>query len=409
MGSETKNPPDTVALAGSVSEGSGNALQHPDRVARLGEAKKRSRAMGRYIRQASEGVTPSEGEQLITLAGNVLSCANYLVFHNYYTIDQVRLAKITTCKKHLLCPVCARIRAAKQVNRYLERLAVIREESPGLNLALLTLTVKNGEDLSERFKHLSQSWRKYNDQRRQHLSKGRPSNELCAIDGAVFSYEITNNGNGWHPHIHAVVALNSWIDQERLSKEWQAITGDSSVVDIRLIKGDPVEGFLEVFKYALKFSEMELDLNLQAYFTLKGRRLQGSFGLFHGVKIPEKDTDDLFDDLPYLEMFYRYDKRSSAYTLDSVNNAGEIGGDPAPCARGGANEAASHVHKSTCPHVDLYTNQKSEITNHKSSFLLLRNVTGNSYNVIQNSRINRLAPHYPRPVLNRGAPAAGGG
>lgn len=330
MGSERQNPSETIQLAGQeVSEGS-SAQMHPERVARLGDCKKRSREMGRYILRASEGVTPSEGELLTSLGSLVLSCANYLVFHNYYTVDEVRLAKITTCKKHLLCPVCARIRAAKQIQRYVERLRIIQESKPDLRLGLLTLTVKNGPDLEERFEHLSNSWRRYQAQRRDYFKKGRGFNELCKVDGAVFSYEVTERGNGFHPHLHAVVILNDWIDQEKLSREWERITGDSFIVDIREIKGDPVEGFLEVFKYALKFSELSLENNLVAYKVLKGRRLQGSFGDFHGVQVPETMTDELLDDLPYLELFYKYSGEKGAFDLVTVTPKGVESPCPTP-------------------------------------------------------------------------------
>ena len=321
MGQEIKSPSDVdPKLAGrDTSEGLGNAVKHPERVARLGDCKKRSLQMGRYI-QASAGDSPAEGERLLNLSSEVLSCANYLVFHNYYTIDEIRLAKITTCKKHLVCPVCARIRAAKQVARYLERLDVIREDRPKIKLALLTLTVKNGPDLEERFKHLQKSWKTYQDRRRDFLKKGRGFNELCKVDGSVFSYEVTNKGNGWHPHLHAIVALNDYINQDDLSLEWQGITGDSHIVDIRLIKGDPAEGFLEVFKYALKFSELSLKHNLHAYLSLSGKRLQGSFGIFHGVKTPEKMTDDLLENLPYLEMFYRFSRKKSTFEMEKITS-----------------------------------------------------------------------------------------
>ncbi|TOH63980.1 hypothetical protein CGI76_24565, partial [Vibrio parahaemolyticus] len=76
--------------------------------------------------------------------------------------------------------------------------------------------------------------------------------------------------------------------------------------DFRPIENDPVEGFIEVFKYALKFSDLSPSNNYHAYKLLKGKRLQGSFGLFWGVKVPESMEDDLFDELPYLELFYRY-------------------------------------------------------------------------------------------------------
>ena len=41
--------------------------------------------------------------------------------------------------------------------------------------------------------------------------------------------------------------------------------------------------------------------------TLKGKRLTGSFGSMHGVKIPEKATDDMpKEELPYLELLYHF-------------------------------------------------------------------------------------------------------
>ena len=337
MGSETKNPPETEALAGEVSEGS-NANMHPERVARLGECKKRSRQMGRYLYRTSAGSHPAEVERLTNLSATVLSCASYLVFNNYYTVDQIRLAKITTCKKHLLCPVCARLRAAKQVGKYAERVQVLKDQNPKLQLALLTLTVKNGHDLEERFRHLTESWKKYQKKRRNWIKKGTGFNELCKIDGAVFSYEVTNKGNGWHPHLHAVVSLTDWIDQAQLSAEWEKITGDSKIVDVRRIKGDPVEGFLEVFKYALKFSELDLDLNFQAYETLRGKRLQGSFGNFRGVIVPENLTDELLDDLPFIEMFYKFMPAIGAYDLKETKHKSGFEGDE---ARRRSDDAAS--------------------------------------------------------------------
>jgi hypothetical protein len=175
---------------------------------------------------------------------------------------------------------------------------------------MLTLTVKNGPDLEERFNHLVKSWRKYQEQRRDHGKKGRGFNELCRTEGGVFSYEFTKSEKGWHPHLHAVVLLDSKIDKHQLSEEWHKITGDSFITDIRALKPknqqDIADAFLEVFKYALKFSELDLDDNWEAYRILRGKRLQGAYGAFWGVKVPEKMTDDLLDGLPYLELFYRY-------------------------------------------------------------------------------------------------------
>jgi len=98
-------------------------------------------------------------------------------------------------------------------------------------------------------------------------------------------------------------------DQEQLSSEWHQITGDSFIVDVRPIdQDDPVSGFIEVFKYAVKFSEQEAADTVHAWETLRGRRLLASSGKFRGVEIPEELTDSVedLDGLPYVELFYRF-------------------------------------------------------------------------------------------------------
>jgi hypothetical protein len=78
------------------------------------------------------------------------------------------------------------------------------------------------------------------------------------------------------------------------------------IVDCRPITGDPSEGFMEVFKYAVKFSDLTLEDNWHAAQTLKGKRLLNSFGLFRGVEIPDSLLDEPLDELPYWDRFYRY-------------------------------------------------------------------------------------------------------
>ena len=53
-------------------------------------------------------------------------------------------------------------------------------------------------------------------------------------------------------------------DAYKLSQEWEGLTGDSFIVDVRPMHGE-IDGFLETFKYALKFSEMPLADNWEAF------------------------------------------------------------------------------------------------------------------------------------------------
>jgi hypothetical protein len=267
----------------------------PKRVNRYGDAKRRALEVAKYI-----------GEHSVedVLARRVRGCGEYLLFRHYFTVDQVRLHEAFLCTKHLLCPLCAIRRGARALQAYLPRYEAVCELQPLLRPFLVTLTVKDGADLQERFDHLHKSQREL-WKRKQ---RGRGS-ILDGVRAAVWSYEVKRGkGSGlWHPHLHMVAMAEHQPDAAQLASEWQSITGDSFIVDVRAIdQADPASGFLEVFKYALKFSDMEPEDTFHAYQVLKGRRLVSSAGLFRGIEIPETLTDEPLDDLPYVELFYRY-------------------------------------------------------------------------------------------------------
>jgi hypothetical protein len=240
------------------------------------------------------------------MALRVKSCGDYLVFRHYFTVDQVRLHGAKLCCKHLLCPLCAIRRGSKALKSYLDRWEVVHAEKPALKPFLVTLTVKDGPDLSERFKHL------YKAQRELWKRKMRiyPT-ALDCVTGAVWSYEIKRGKTSgeWHPHLHMIALAESMPDQAALSTEWHNITGDSFIVDVRPIsQDDPVSGFMEVFKYAVKFSDQPPADTVHAWATLRGKRLLGSSGDFRGVEVPDDLLDDPegLDDLPFATLFYRF-------------------------------------------------------------------------------------------------------
>lgn len=312
-----------------------------DRIAKYSGLKKRSLEMRDYLTDLSNEIPSSlpdggrnihsEREEAKRVSSEISGCANYLVFHNYYTIEEIRLSKVITCKKHLLCPFCAARRAAKQVDKNGDRIKKVLEENKNLIPVMITLTVKNGDDLQERFEHIKNSFKKLQEKRRDSL-RGKTESEFTKVKGSMFSYEVTNKGNGWHPHIHMIALLDDYIDQGKLSREWEAITKDSKIVDIRKITSksgktlDISDALLEVFKYALKFSDLDLELTWEAYRTLKGKRLLGSFGNLYGSNLePENLLDELLDDLPYLEMFYTYCKHLGSYELKTSIKKEAIG------------------------------------------------------------------------------------
>ncbi|MFI8377183.1 protein rep [Pseudomonas helleri] len=296
-----KTPVGAVILAEEAHTGVNEAGLLGERIARYGKAHARSLMMLEHLREAP---SPASTKTAASLA----SCGNYLHFREYFTVGKVRLHNATFCKQHLVCPLCAIRRGAKALGAYLTRWQVIQQERPELRPYLLTLTVKNGDDLEERQAHLTKSLRKLMDRRRYFNAgtRGAPYTELCKAQGAVYTLELTNKGKGWHPHCHMIVLASSQPSQSDLSAEWLRITGDSMIVDCRPITGDPSEGFMEVFKYAVKFSDLTLEDNWHAAQTLKGKRLLNSFGLFRGVEIPDSLLDEPLDELPYWDRFYRY-------------------------------------------------------------------------------------------------------
>jgi hypothetical protein len=282
----------------------------PKRVERYGKAKNRALDVAEYIDQ----VAASQQPVLRSLAERLATCGDYLVFRHYFTVDKVRLHGAALCMKHLLCPLCAIRRGAKGLKAYLDRWEVIRAQKPALRPFLVTLTVKDGSDLRERFRHLQDSQREL--WKRRVRKRG---SVLDDVEGAVWSYEVKRgSGSGkWHPHLHMIALAEVAPDARELAEEWKWITKDSHVVDVRPIEqADPVAGFLEVFKYAVKFSDQEPEDTLHCYLTLKGKRLIGSAGCFINVQIPEDLTDDDqdLDDLPFATLFYRYLK-GAGYSL----------------------------------------------------------------------------------------------
>lgn len=304
------------------------------RVARYGLLRVRAEAMaGHLLEVSARGIdSPDLGvrldaETLGSLGRRVADCGCHLVFRSFATGD-VRLFAAQFCQLHLLDPFCALRRMAKMVKAYVPKIcdAVERER---LQPFLVTLTVLNGDDLAERMSHLQRSNQSLYASRRKSRSFSSRNRSVTAVArGGLYSYEVKRGRNSgtWHPHVHAVWLCDSAPCPFTLSREWERITGDSMIVDVRpfkcveagLVTDDATaetildvvgSDLLEVVKYACKFADMSLEDNLHAYRVLRGARLIGSFGCLRAVDVPLHLTDDIeseLADVPYLEFVARY-------------------------------------------------------------------------------------------------------
>lgn len=257
------------------------------------------------------------------LAVKISSCANYLLFKHYET-GELHLHGAVTCKKHLLCPFCAMRRGAKYLRKFMEKLEQLREEgllNDDFRPYFVTLTQRDGESLKTSYTAIRTAFQRFLGKRRDCL-KGYGICELAKAEMGAYSFETKRGKNSglWHPHVHMVVWCRVPIDQAELSRQWLEITGDSFIVDVRPLtakdgKDSLIAGFCEVFKYAVKFSDMDEADTFEAYRVLSGKRLVGSFGLLYGVKPPDNLLDeDLEGDVPYVLLMYRYSPVTAQYT-----------------------------------------------------------------------------------------------
>jgi hypothetical protein len=301
-------------LADSSEQGLDGVAVLPTRLARYGKAHQRALHMSDYARERGE----------IKLAAKLSHCGHWLVFRHYYTVDKVRLHSADFCKKHLLCPFCAIRRGAKYLKAYSDKLSVVLKDAPRLQAYMVTVTVKDGPDLIERFEHLRDAMRRMTQARRDHLKAPAKNRhvEFAKALGGVHSIEAKRgSGSGlWHPHAHMIWLCYEAPDAAKLSREWHDWTGDSFVVDVRPFhdQADLVSGFMEVFKYALKFSELPLGDNWAAFEQLSGKRLVDAFGVLRGVEVPDDLADEVLDDLPFIEMVYRW-LGKAGYSLHAVS------------------------------------------------------------------------------------------
>jgi len=338
-------PSEQIDLADEAQRGFDESGKLPDRLQRYSFARERALInlshLNDKIEQFERELPSFEGHSraisrlnpfvshLQKLRPRLRECGDYLKFHHYYTVGKVRLQGANFCMCHLLCPLCAIRRGSKSLEAYLTRFDVIKSENPHLNLSMLTLTVKNGHNLGERFRHLKKSLKTMLERRRKSIKGQRGwHSEFAKIAGLVGSIEITKDGaldgsaSGWHPHAHIMVLHSERFDFVALQAEWLKITGDSHVLNVAKARHpeDPAQDFLEVFKYALKFSDLTPEQNLEAYEVMRGKNLLFSAGLFRGVDVPDDLTDIPLDDLPYISLFYRY-LPQSGYNLASVEDS----------------------------------------------------------------------------------------
>lgn len=144
----------------------------------------------------------------------------------------------------------------------------------------VVLTVKNVPNLTKEHVQEFRSW----------FTKLRRTKFARHWVGGFYSLEVTNEGNGWHLHLHALINAH-WIDSFQLSEHWAKVTnGFGRIVKVKDARG---QNYLaEVTKYCVKGVQLaawkpaDIVCFIDAF---KGVRTFGVFGSLYGARTKFKE------------------------------------------------------------------------------------------------------------------------
>ncbi len=253
--------------------------------------------------------------------GRIKDCCNVLIFRDYLNGEK-KLYKTNFCKYDKFCLACATRRSIKMIQKF--EAWIVQYGLDTKNWYHISLTVKHNNRQSLGFlmdklwkakEKLAQRFR--NSKRDNHKAKSFMHN----FDGIVSSVEVTySQKSGRHPHIHMLVCTDKEIPIEwskkltahsnrELQKEWYQITGDSYSVGIRKVAVNKDnysrKGIGEVFKYAVKFSKLDIPqlsevIEIQ---QIKRYRFFATYGIFRGWKI---EKPNIIDNDRFVERSFEY-------------------------------------------------------------------------------------------------------
>ncbi len=315
------------------------------RLKRLGKLKLEQLAMAEWegpsdglfvwrTRRGKDGkpdkTVPDKARSWSLISDSMKSCGAWLRFRKIMAGDragETRLHKAYFCNRRGLCCFCDHHRANKIVRKFAPRALTILREGERRRAVLMTCTLRNGDDLAERFGFLSKSISSWFMRRTNAATGGRHKTELSKVVAGAGSFEVKRGkGSGkWHPHFHAVLICDGPLDWKRCWEEWRRITkGDGGVnfqpfhsqvafdhglTDRATFESQLTNDLREVFKYPLKgdrgFSRSD---RFRAYLELYNKVLIRSFGEMRDVEISDDLTDEPleWDRLTYQEILYYY-------------------------------------------------------------------------------------------------------
>lgn len=235
-------------------------------------------------------------------------CGNRLTLRDWIEAEESQITSAILCGQWKLCEICSVRRQKGVLSSAVPKVKTLREACPQLIPVMITFGVKSGPDLLERFDHLARSYRNMMEAaRKAKSSKCRQVRQLevSKIAGMIRTIEVKRPANfpdEWLPHGHMLAFLTDYIDVFKFSREWQSFSGDSKIVDVRKVYGNPkfdhladplMSGILEVIKYPMKLSDLSPEDAWHVHKVLKGRQFSASSGWLRGIDPGDITKDEL--------------------------------------------------------------------------------------------------------------------
>lgn len=180
------------------------------------------------------------------------------------------------------CEPCMKGKSSLIINN----LRVILKSRPKMTTRFITLTLRHSDaPLKEQIKRL---YRCYKNLRKTKLWKSSQKGGAATLEVKWSPF-----AKKWHPHLH-IISEGSYISTYELSSAWKDITGDSHVVDVRMISADKDVAFY-VGKYVTKGTNAEVwdDPAVAAEWVaaVKGVRMCATFGTWRGLKLLAREKE----------------------------------------------------------------------------------------------------------------------
>lgn len=221
-------------------------------IRRINKLKKMSLRLAEQVRETDP--LQSFGRSSVTDTGmtyddlrekleKISSCASVIELKESWTgtpdnLEQVfEISAANYCKQHVLCPVCADRMQARRKARFdnsireqsqlVEQTAAridggtfVENDSDNRFAYIVTYTVTDGKNLSDRLEHLKESKKAFR-RMGQKRSFGRSAGESGKIKAAISTIEIKRGtGSGeWHAHSHDLVFTDRRFDFEVYDRE----------------------------------------------------------------------------------------------------------------------------------------------------------------------------------------------